>query len=102
MTGDHSDIQARLRVAEVCAGYIALGARALAGRMGVSERHARRLLERTLARQHDPAVLRVVKLPVPIGSGARRAALHILWPVADVTQLSDHGREAFDPDGLAA
>lgn len=86
MTPDHCDIQARSQGAELRPRFESLGATALAERMGVSRRHAYRLLERTLARQHDPAVLRVVRLPVPIGSGARRAALHILWPAAD-----DHG-----------
>lgn len=77
-------------MAEVRAEFIALGAQALAGRMGVSRRHAYRLLERTLARQHDPTALRVVRLPVQIGSGAKRDALHILWPL---TQHLDRAQD---------
>ena len=50
-------------------------------RLGVSRRQAERLIAATAAAQHDPTALRVVRLPVRIGSGARRDALHILWPV---------------------
>jgi hypothetical protein len=81
LTGDHCDSYHSLRVAELRPGFIALGATALAIRMGVSRRTAERMMERTLARQHDPAVLRVVRLPVRVGKGAQRAALHLLWPV---------------------
>lgn len=80
MTADQCDIQAPLRGAELRPRYESLGVAALAVRMGVSRRHAYRLLERTLARQHDPAVLRVVRIPVRVGKGAQREALHILWP----------------------
>lgn len=48
--------------------------------MGVSVSTAYRLLERTLARQNDPRVLRVVRIPVRVGKGAQRAVLHVLWP----------------------
>lgn len=83
------DTQARLRVAEVRAedvptaipdGVEALDHRALARRMGVSSRTARRMIERLRAAQHRPDALRVVLLPVRIGSGAMREALHVLWP----------------------
>lgn len=85
MTPDHCDIQAQLRVAEVspaCADqeHEALGARALAARLGVSRRQGERVIERLRAAQHRPDALRVVKLPVPIGSGATREAWHVLWP----------------------
>jgi len=82
LTGDQCDIQAPLRGAELRPGFESLGVAALAARMGVSRRHAYRLMERTLARQHDPTVLRVVRLPVRVGKGAQRAALHLLWPVS--------------------
>jgi len=81
LTGYQVDIQAQSRVAELCPGFVALSARALAARLGVSERHARRLIERNRAVQHHPEVLRVVILPVPAGKGAQRPTLHLLWPV---------------------
>lgn len=83
MTGDQCDIQGRLQGAELRPGFESLGVAALAKRLGVSRRHAYRLLERTLARQSDPSVLRVVRLPVRVGKGAQRPTLHLLWPVAD-------------------
>lgn len=82
MTGYQVDIQAHSRVAEVCPGFVALSARALAERLGVSERHARRLIERNVGAQHLPEVLRVVRLPVAVGKGAQRPTLHLLWPVS--------------------
>jgi len=48
--------------------------------MGVSVATAYRLLQATAAAQHDPTALRVVRLPVATGKGAKRDALHILWP----------------------
>ena len=91
MTPDHCLSHGPLQGIEVRPQQvIPLGVNALAERMGVSRATAYRLLERTLARQHDPAVLRVVRLPVPIGSGARRAALHILWPL---TQHLDRAQD---------
>lgn len=81
MTPDHCDMYALLQTAQVRPGFAPLSAAALAARLGVSRRQAERMIAATAAAQHDPAALRVVRLPVPIGSGARRAALHILWPV---------------------
>lgn len=63
-------------------GYVPLGHRALADRLGVKPRMARYRLERLAAMQRDPEALRVVRLPVATGKGARRLALHVLWPVA--------------------
>lgn len=90
LTGDHVDKHPPFRVAEVRAddaqpmpeGFVPLGHRALAARLAVSPRTARRHLERLVALQSREDVLRVVKLPVPIGSGAVRRALHVLWPVS--------------------
>lgn len=87
LTPDHCDIQARLRVAElrrpladVAQGYEALGARALASRLGVCRRQAERVIDRLRGAQHRPDALRVVLRPVRIGSGATREAWHVLWP----------------------
>ena len=87
LTPDHSDIQPGFRVAElrrpladVAQGYEALGARALAARLEVTERQARRVIDRLRGAQHRPDALRVVLLPVRIGSGATREAWHVLWP----------------------
>lgn len=83
LTPHHSDIQAPPQVGEVSLeAYEALGAVALARRLGVTERQARRVIERLRGAQHRPDALRVVMLPVPIGSGAQRSALHVLWPRA--------------------
>jgi len=91
LTHHHCCIHPCLRVAELRAheatqipeGYVALGAEALAQRLGVHRVTAWRRMERLKAIQHaDPAALRVVDLPVTIGSGAQRLALHVLWPVA--------------------
>lgn len=71
----------RLQTAELRPGYATLSASALAARLGVSRRQAERLIAATAAAQHDPTALRVVRLPVVTGKGARRDALHILWPV---------------------
>ena len=71
----------RLQTAQLRPGYATLSASALAARLGVSRRQAERLIAATAAAQHDPTALRVVRLPVQIGSGAKRDALHILWPV---------------------
>jgi hypothetical protein len=79
-----------LRVAEVRAedatpipeGFEALGLEAFARRIGRKRRAAYYCLDRLVATQHDPEVLRVVRLPVATGKGARRLALHVLWPVA--------------------
>lgn len=91
LTRHHVAIHPALRVAEVRAegatpipeGYVPLGHKAFAERIGVKPRMARYRLERLAAAQRDPEVLRVVRLPVPTGKGARRLALHVLWPVAD-------------------
>lgn len=81
LTPHHSDIQPPLQVGEVSPeAYEALGATALARRLGVTERHARRVIERLRGAQHHDEALRVVEIPVPIGSGAQRKALHVLWP----------------------
>jgi hypothetical protein len=89
LTPHHVDIQRGLRVAElrvhdatqIPEGYVPLGHRALADRIGRDPRTARRYIERAAAMQHREDILRVVLLPVPIGSGAVRPALHVLWPV---------------------
>ena len=81
MTPDHCDIYAPLQTAQLRPGYATLSASALAARLGVSRRQAERLIAATAAAQHDPTALRVVRLPVQIGSGAKRDALHILWPL---------------------
>lgn len=75
-------------------GAIPLGAAALAKRMGVSVATAYRLLQATAAAQHDPTALRVVRLPVHTGKGAKRDALHILWP--DPSSLTSHDPPATD------
>lgn len=85
MTPDHCLTQPRLRVAELCPeavqqAYEPLGLAALAARMGVSRSTAWRIIDRLRGAQHRPDALRVVKLPVPIGSGATREAWHVLWP----------------------
>ena len=88
LTGDHMAKHPTQRVAEVRAandatipdGYEPLGYTALASRLTVSTRTARRRLETLAAQQRHPDVLRVVRLPVAIGSGAKRLALHVLWP----------------------
>ena len=82
MTADHILTQTRLQGIELRPeGAIPLGAAALARRMEVSVASAYRLIAATAAAQHDPTALRVVRLPVRTGKGARRDALHILWPV---------------------
>lgn len=85
MTPDHCFNQPGLRVAELCPGaaeqaYEPLGLAALAARMGVSRSTAWRLIDRLRGAQHRPDALRVVLLPVRIGSGATREAWHVLWP----------------------
>lgn len=57
-----------------------LGLDAFAARLGVSRRTAHRRMTKLAAQQHRPEMLRVVRLPVRIGSGAYRRALHVLWP----------------------
>lgn len=69
-------------------GYEALGLDALARRLGVSRMTAHRRLIALVGQQHRPDVLRVVRLPVVIGSGARRLALHVLWPLPAVASSS--------------
>ena len=88
MTADHCDIYARLQTADLRPGFAPLSAAALAARLGMSRRQAERLIAATAAAQHDPTALRVVRLPVRIGSGAKRDALHILWP--DPSPLTAH------------
>ena len=88
LTPDHVAIHSRFRVAELRAqhtapipeGYVPLGHRAFAERIGVKPRMARYRIGRIAATQHDPEVLRVVRLPVRTGKGAVRLALHVLWP----------------------
>lgn len=87
MTPNHCFNHGPLRVADVslpladqAEGFEPLGLDALARRLGVSRSTAWRTLERLRGAQHRPEALRVVKLPVPIGSGAHRDALHVLWP----------------------
>lgn len=74
------DVRAECDATVIPDGYEALGHRALAARLGCCPRSARYLLERLAATQTRADVLRVVKLPVAIGSGAVRPALHVLWP----------------------
>lgn len=69
-----------LPLADLAEGFEPLGLDALAARLGVSRTTAWRVLERLRGAQHRPDVLRVVKIKVPIGSGAQREALHVLWP----------------------
>jgi hypothetical protein len=93
LTSDHCCIHTQMRVADVRAqdgttvpdGFVALGVDALAKRLGVHRVTAWRHVQRAAARQSDPQMVRVVRLPVPIGSGARREALHVLWPVLSTT-----------------
>lgn len=65
----------------VPAGFVALGLDAFAQRMGVSRKTAHRRMTTLAALQHRPELLRVVRLPVAIGKGAHRLALHVLWPL---------------------
>lgn len=97
LTSDHVVKHAPLRVADVRAqdaaqipdGYEPLGHRALAARLRCSPRTARRRLETFAARaEHDPEQLRVIELPVPIGSGAVRLAKHVLWPCPQVPEAA--------------
>ncbi len=60
----------------------ALGLDAFATRLGVSRMTAYRRMTKLAAQQHRPEMLRVARLPVRIGSGAIRRALHVLWPIA--------------------
>lgn len=71
----------RLQTAELRPGFAPLSATALAARLGMSRRQAERYIAATAAAQHDPTALRVVRLPVATGKGAKRDALHILWPL---------------------
>jgi hypothetical protein len=58
----------------------ALGLDDLAQELGVSRMTAHRRLRAWASQQHDPRCLRVVPLPVVVGKGATRQALHVLWP----------------------
>lgn len=85
LTEDHCFNQPGLRVAELCPraaeqAYEPLGLAALAARMGVSRSTAWRIIDRLRGAQHRPDALRVVRISVPIGKGARREAWHVLWP----------------------
>ena len=88
LTGDHCLIHPCVRVAEVRAqsdatipdGYEPLGIDAYARRLGVHRSTAHRHMERLTALQGDPETLRVIRLPVRIGKGGHRRALHVLWP----------------------
>lgn len=87
LTAHHVVTQGTKRVAELRAesdatipdGYEPLGARGARLRLMVSPRTARRHMERIAAQQRHPR-MRVVRLPVPVGKGAKRLALHVLWP----------------------
>ena len=50
--------------------------------LGYKPRHVTPLYDRWAAPQHDPTMPRVTTVPVAIGSGAKRAAKAVLWPVA--------------------
>lgn len=89
LTTDHVVKHPPVRVADVRAqnaaqipdGFEPLGHRALAARLRCSPRTARRRLELFAVRAaRDPEQLRVIELPVPVGKGAMRRALHVLWP----------------------
>jgi hypothetical protein len=78
-------VQVRAQVAaqQIPDGYEPLGLVAFALRMGVSRGTARKRMLEIAGRQDDPRQLRVMLLPVRIGSGARRLALHVLWPTSN-------------------
>ena len=63
--------------------HVRLSAKAYAARTGRGVASAYRDFEMLLARQSDPRVLRIVREPVAIGSGALRTRLVVLWPVDD-------------------
>lgn len=97
LTGDHVAIHPTQRVAEVrpqdaspSCGVVPLGYAALAQELGCCVRTARTRLTQWASQQHDPRCLRVVELPVRVGKGATRKALHVLWPkpLGDLTQGS--------------
>jgi hypothetical protein len=89
LTDDQRIIHAALRVDELRAhdatqvpdGYVPLGLRALAARLGVSRMTAYRRMQALAGQQHRPDALRVIELPVPTGKGAKRLSRHVLWPV---------------------
>lgn len=96
LTGEHCCNHPPLRVAEVRPrdatqvpeGFVALGHQALAARLRVHRVTAWRMLERWSAQQARPEVLRVCYLPVAVGNGGRRLALHVLWPVTRDSQAA--------------
>lgn len=87
LTGDHSINHPPRRVAQVRPQDATLphdvrplGLDDLAAELGVSRMTAHRRLRAWVTQQHDPRCLRVVELPVTVGKGATRLALHVLWP----------------------
>lgn len=87
LTGDHSVnhptrwvAQVRPQDATLPHDVRALGLEALAQELGCSRKTAHRRLRAWVTQQHDPRCLRVVELPVVVGKGATRLALHVLWP----------------------
>lgn len=64
-------------------GVRPVGLSELAEMLGCSRMTAHRRLRAWAAQQHDPRCLRVVELPVRVGKGAQRLALHVLWPTSN-------------------
>jgi len=94
LTGDHSINHAMRRVAQVRPQDATLphdvrplGLDDLARELGVSRMTAHRRLRAWASQQHDPRCLRVVPLPVVVGKGATRQALHVLWPRQDLPHV---------------
>lgn len=61
--------------------HVALRAPELAVRLRVSRATAYRMLERLAGSQHREEALRLGTTVAPIGSGAKRKVLAVLWPV---------------------
>lgn len=88
LTDDHSINHPTRRVAQVRpqggaplpSDVVPLGLDALAAELGVSRMTAHRRMTAWASQQHDARCLRVVELPVRVGKGATRQALHVLWP----------------------
>lgn len=88
LTADHSINHPIRRVAQVRpqggaplpSDVVPLGLDALAAELGVSRMTAHRRMTAWASQQHDARCLRVVALPVRVGKGAVREALHVLWP----------------------
>lgn len=95
LTGDHSVnhptpwvAQVRPQDATLPHDVRPLGLEALAQELGCSRKTAHRRLRAWVTQQHDPRCLRVVELPVTVGKGATRLALHVLWPKTTTPALS--------------